>query len=70
MYTLKLFSIGYTREAHRHFVSKVAEDTFFNKYALHSEPINCARVFNPKAREFSIDISKIPEYEQASYLIA
>ena len=70
MYTLKLFSIGYTREAHRHFVSKVAEDTFFNKYALHSEPINCARVFNPKAREFSIDISNIPEYEQASYLIA
>ena len=70
MYTLKLFSIGYTREAHRHFVSKVADDTFFNKYALHSEPINCARVFNPKAREFSIDISKIPEYEQASYLIA
>lgn len=70
MYTLQLFSIGYTREAHRHFVSKVAEDTFFNKYALNSAPINCARVFNPKAREFSINISEIPLYEQASYLIA
>lgn len=70
MYTLQLFSIGYTREAHRHFVSKVAEDTFFNKYALNSAPINCARVFNPKAREFSVNISEIPEYEQASYLIA
>lgn len=70
MYTLQLFAIGYTREAHRHFVSKVAEDTFFNKYALHSAPITCERVFNPKAREFSINISEIPEYEQASYLIA
>ena len=70
MYTLRFFSIGYTREAHRHFVSKVAEDDFFNNYALHSTPINCARVFNPKAREFSVNISEIPLYEQASYLIA
>lgn len=70
MYTLQLFTIGYTRDAHRHFISKVAEEEFFSKYALHSTPINCARVFNPKAREFSINISEIPEYEQASYLIA
>lgn len=70
MYTLQLFSIGYTREAHRHFVSKVAEDTFFNKYALNFVPITCERVFNPKAREFSVNISEIPNYEQASYLIA
>lgn len=70
MYTLQLFAIGYTRDAHRHFISKVAEDDFFNKYSLHSTPINCARVFNPKAREFSVNISEIPEYEQASYLIA
>lgn len=46
MYTLQLFDIGYTREAHRHFVSEVAEDTFFNKYALQSAPIVCNRVFN------------------------
>ena len=70
MYTLRLFAIGYTRDAHRHFVSKVADDDFFNKYALHNTPINCARVFNPKAREFSVNISEIPLYEQASYLIA
>lgn len=70
MYTLQLFTIGYTRDAHRHFISKAAEESFFSKYALHSAPINCARVFNPKAREFSINISEIPEYEQASYLIA
>lgn len=70
MYTLQLFTIGYTRDAHRHFVSKAAEEVFFSKYALHSTPINCARVFNPKAREFSVNISEIPEYEQASYLIA
>ena len=70
MYTLQLFSIGYTREAHRHFVSKVAEDTFFNKYALNSAPITCERVFNPKAREFSVNVSEISNYEQASYLIA
>ena len=69
MYTLQLFSIGYTREAHRHFVSKVAEDTFFNKYALNSAPITCERVFNPKAREFSVNVSEISNYEQASYLI-
>lgn len=70
MYTLQLFSIGYTREAHRHFVSKTAEDTFFNKYVLHNEPIICERIFNPKAREFSINISEIADYEKASYLIA
>lgn len=70
MYTLQLFAIGYTREAHRHFVSEVAEDTFFKKYALNFMPIICERVFNPKAREFSVNISEIPNYEQASYLIA
>lgn len=70
MYTLQLFAIGYTRDAHRHFVSKAADEQFFSKYALHSTPINCTRVFNPKAREFSVNISEIPEYEQASYLIA
>lgn len=70
MYTLQLFSIGYTRDSHRHFVSKTAEETFFNRYALNSEAIICERVFNPKAREFSINITDIPEYEQASYLIA
>lgn len=70
MYTLQLFSIGYTREAHRHFVSEVAEDTFFNKYALNSAPIICVRVFNPKAREFSVNVSEISNYDQASYLIA
>lgn len=70
MYTLRLFDIGYTRDAHRHFVSEVAEDTFFNKYALQSAPIVCNRVFNPKAREFSINITEISEYEKASYLIA
>lgn len=70
MYTLQLFSIGYTREAHRHFVSKVAENNFFKKYALNSAAITCERVFNPKAREFSVNIYEIPNYEQASYLIA
>lgn len=70
MYTLQLFAIGYTREAHRHFVSKVAEDTFFKKYALHFAPITCERIFNPKAREFSVNVSEISNYEQASYLIA
>lgn len=70
MYTLQLFSIGYTREAHRHFISKAADENFFSKYVLHNAPINCARVFNPKAREFSVNISEIPNYEYATYLIA
>lgn len=70
MYTLQLFDFGYTRDSHRHFTNKAAENNFFNKYTLNSTPITCERVFNPKAHEFSINISEIDSYERASYLIA